>query len=73
MSGHCHGDANDHDHDSGSDLGPRDNLYSQVDLDNVVALNSAASGPDNGRGSVVIKQWDQRLDETKVGVATPLR
>ncbi|CAK5269860.1 unnamed protein product [Mycena citricolor] len=65
---HHHHDANcghestehdhDHDHDS-SESGPKDNLFSQIERANVVALN--ATGP----GSAVIKPWHERLDEEK--------
>ena len=50
----------DHDHDT-SDLGPQDNLYIHIDRSNVVALNTVQDG------SVVIKPWHKRLDETEVG------
>jgi len=57
---HCGHESTDHDHDHDSaDLGPKDNLFSQIDRDNVVALN--ASGP----GSAIIKPWHERLDEEK--------
>ncbi|KAJ6584559.1 PITH domain-containing protein [Mycena capillaripes] len=57
---HCGHEATEHDHDHDStDLGPKDNLFSQIDRDNVVALN--ASGP----GSTIIKPWYERLDEEK--------
>jgi hypothetical protein len=49
-----------HDH-LGNDLGPTDNLYTQVDLPNVVALNGSQEG------STVIKPWHERVDEAKVG------
>lgn len=58
---HCHDDCHDHDHES-SDLGPQDNLYTYVDRSNVVALNA------NGSGEIVIKPWNERLDETKVRI-----
>ncbi|KAF7297550.1 PITH domain-containing protein [Mycena kentingensis (nom. inval.)] len=60
---HCGHEATAHDHDHGhdtSDLGPQDNLFTQIDRDNVVALNA-----DDALGSVVIKPWNERLDETK--------
>ncbi|KAJ7243711.1 galactose-binding domain-like protein [Mycena rebaudengoi] len=53
--GHDH---DDHDHDA-PDAGPRDNLFSQIDRDNVVALN--ALGP----AKVVIKPWHERMDEVQ--------
>ncbi|KAF7357488.1 PITH domain-containing protein [Mycena sanguinolenta] len=57
---HCGHESTEHDHDHDStDLGPKDNLFSQIDRDNVVALN--ASGP----GSAIIKPWHERLDEGK--------
>jgi len=40
-------------------VGPQDNLYIHIDRPNVVALNTVEEG------SVVIKPWHQRLDETK--------
>jgi hypothetical protein len=54
--GHNH----DHEHDLSFELGPQDNLFSQVDLQNVTVLNAAGE-----EGSIVIKPWDRRLDETK--------
>lgn len=39
--------------------GYRDNLFSRIDRDNVVALNAA----EPGKGPEVIKPWDKRLDE----------
>ncbi|KAF7365529.1 PITH domain-containing protein [Mycena venus] len=57
---HCGHESTEHDHDHDStDLGPKDNLFSQIDRANVVALN--ASGP----GSTIIKPWHERLDEEK--------
>lgn len=57
----CHDEGHDHDHDHDipEALGPRDNLYTRIDRDNVVALNAAPPG----KGSEVIKPWDSRLDE----------
>ncbi|KAF5341980.1 hypothetical protein D9611_001682 [Ephemerocybe angulata] len=47
-------------HDNlGRELGPEDNLFSQIDRDNVVALNTNQSGAD------VIKPWADRLDQEK--------
>lgn len=55
---HCdHHEGCGHDH-LGHDLGPEDNLYSQIDKDNVVALNGEQSGAD------VIKPWSDRLDQS---------
>ncbi|KAK7047999.1 PITH domain-containing protein [Favolaschia claudopus] len=56
---HCGHESTEHDHDHGDSEGPKDNLFSQIDIDNVVALNAT------GRGSTVIKPWHQRLDEEK--------
>ncbi|KAJ6511895.1 galactose-binding domain-like protein [Mycena vitilis] len=57
---HCGHESTEHDHDHDStDLGPKDNLFSQIDRDNVVALNAS------GLGSTVIKPWNERLDEEK--------
>lgn len=59
MPDHCnHHEGCGHDH-LGHDLGPEDNLYAQIDKDNVVALNGA------GPGSEIIKPWSERLDTTK--------
>ncbi|KAF8802423.1 DUF1000-domain-containing protein [Phlegmacium glaucopus] len=49
----------DHTHELTSDLGSQDNLFLHIDRDNVVALNTS------GSGSVVIKPWHARLDETQ--------
>jgi hypothetical protein len=64
---HNHGDdcgheahQHDHDHDHGDppgSLGPADNLFGKIDLDNVIALNS------EGDARLIIKPWDQRSDE----------
>ncbi|KAJ7070163.1 galactose-binding domain-like protein [Mycena amicta] len=57
---HCGHEATEHDHEHDTaHLGPNDNLFSQIDRDNVVALNVV------GAGSVVIKPWHERLDESK--------
>ncbi|KAJ6541276.1 galactose-binding domain-like protein [Mycena sp. CBHHK59/15] len=57
---HCGHESTEHDHEHDStDLGPKDNLFSQIDRDNVVALNAL------GQGSTVIKPWHERLDEEK--------
>ncbi|KAH9925524.1 galactose-binding domain-like protein [Fomitopsis serialis] len=64
---HDHGGCNDdshhhdHQHDLPEGVGPRDNLYSRIDRDNVIALNVQAPA----KGPEVIKPWDQRLDEDK--------
>lgn len=54
-----HESHHDHEHDT-SDLGPQDNLYIHIDRPNVVALNAL------GEGSLLIKPWHERLDESKV-------
>lgn len=65
---HDHGNCNDgshhhdHQHDIPEHAGPRDNLFSRIDRDHVMALNVQAPG----KGPEVIKPWDQRLDEAKV-------
>jgi hypothetical protein len=57
---HCdHHEGCGHDH-LGHDLGPEDNLFSQIDRANVVALNTDQDGAN------VIKPWSERLDQTKV-------
>lgn len=50
----------DHSHELTSDMGSQDNLFLQIDRDNVVALNTSSTGSD------VIKPWHTRLDETQV-------
>ncbi|KAJ7729712.1 DUF1000-domain-containing protein [Mycena olivaceomarginata] len=58
--GHCGHESTEHDHDHDStDLGPKDNLFSRIDRDNVVALNALSPGP------AIIKPWHERLDEEK--------
>ncbi|KZT65874.1 DUF1000-domain-containing protein [Daedalea quercina L-15889] len=61
--GNCNDDSQHHDHHHNlpEGLGPRDNLYSHIDRNNVIALNAQ----DPGQGPDVIKPWDQRLDEGK--------
>lgn len=59
--GGCHGESHDHDHDTPEDQGFRDNLYSRIDRQNVVALNV-----EHGSGPEVIKPWNERLDEQVV-------
>lgn len=60
MSHHCdHHEGCGHDH-LNQDLGPEDNLYSQIDRPNVVALNAQQNG------DVVIKPWAERLSTDKV-------
>ncbi|KAJ7081631.1 PITH domain-containing protein [Mycena belliarum] len=58
---HCSHESSDHDHEHSTttDLGPKDNLFSQIDRDNVVALNAS------GLGSTVIKPWHERMSEEK--------
>lgn len=58
-----------HSHDCGCDAdehlvveGTQDFLYSRIDKDNVVALNAA----EGVRGSIVIRPWDQRMQEEEV-------
>jgi len=52
----CGEDCHDHDHIPEAQ-GDRDNLYSRIDRDNIVALNA------EGRPSSVIKPWHERMDE----------
>ncbi|KIP10974.1 hypothetical protein PHLGIDRAFT_491700 [Phlebiopsis gigantea 11061_1 CR5-6] len=54
--GHCGEEC--HDHDIPEAQGHRDNLYTHIDRDNVVALNA-----ENGNGPEVVKPWHERLDE----------
>lgn len=61
--GECHDESHDgHDHGTPEEQGYRDNLFSRIDHQNVVALNAE----DPGKGPEVIKPWDERLDEQKV-------
>lgn len=64
----CHDESHDHDHnhDIPEAQGHRDNLYSRIDRQNVVALNAEAPG----KGPEVIKPWDERLDEQNVRIRT---
>ena len=64
----CHNESHDHDHDHSipESQGYRDNLFSRVDRQNVVALNAE----DPGQGPEVIKAWDERLDEENVRIHT---
>jgi hypothetical protein len=65
---HCSDEAHVHDHDHAHDslgLGPQNNLFPQVDIQNVRVLNAAGDAA-SGDGSVVIKPWDRRLDESEV-------
>ncbi|EPS96722.1 hypothetical protein FOMPIDRAFT_1062149 [Fomitopsis schrenkii] len=60
---HDHDQSHHHDHQHGlpEGVGPRDNLFTRIDRDNVIALNAH----DPGKGPEVIKPWDQRSDEDK--------
>ena len=60
--GHGCGAECGHDHDIPESQGHRDNLFSRIDRDNVVALNV-----ENGRGPEVLKPWHERMDENVVG------
>ncbi|KAI0762042.1 hypothetical protein BC629DRAFT_984614 [Irpex lacteus] len=55
----CGGECHDHDHIPEAQ-GHRDNLYSRIDRDNIVALNA------EGNPSAIIKPWHERLDEGAV-------
>ncbi|WVQ79436.1 hypothetical protein IAT38_001534 [Cryptococcus sp. DSM 104549] len=59
----CSQDCHDHDHNHDAPLesSPLDSLYSQIDLDNVTALNAEGGGEAGRR---VIKSWDMREDDT---------
>ena len=59
---HGHGGCGDecHDHDIPESEGPRDNLFSRIDTENIVALNASGSGKE------VIKPWHERMDEQVV-------
>lgn len=57
---HTHG----HDHE---DIGgSSDNVFTHIDRDNVIALNST------GEGKQIIKPWNERLDEQVVSIC-PLK
>ena len=62
--GNCDDESHHHDHQHHlpEGVGPRDNLYTRIDRDNVIAFNAQ----DPGKGPEVIKPWDSRLDEAKV-------
>ena len=62
-----HAHDGDHSHDHTSNGGPSDNLFMHIDRDNVVALNSASGG------SLVIKPWDERMDERVVSLSPGAR
>ena len=62
-AGGCSSEGQDH-HDVPEAEGHRDNLYTRVDRDNVVALNV-----ENAKGSVVIKPWHDRMDEEVVRIS----
>lgn len=65
---HSHGEGcghEGHDHDIPEDQGQRDNLFTRIDRDNVVALNV-----EDGSGPEVIKPWHQRMDEEVVSPST---
>jgi hypothetical protein len=69
---HDHGDncgdhAHSHDHAHTDAGGPSDNVFVHIDRDNVVALNSI------GEGKVVIKPWNERLDEQMVSIYGSVR
>jgi hypothetical protein len=69
---HDHGDncgdhAHSHDHTHTDAGGPSDNVFVHIDRDNVVALNSI------GEGKVVIKPWNERLDEQMVSICGSVR
>lgn len=59
---HCGDDG--HYHDIPEAQGHRDNLYTRIDRDNVIALNAA-----NGNGPEVVKPWHERMDERVVRIA----
>ena len=49
--GHGHGHGHDHDHDIPLTSGPQDSLYSQIDVEHVVAMN-AEGGAEAGKGVI---------------------
>ena len=51
-----------HDHDHEDIGGPSDNVFTHIDRDNVIALNST------GEGKQIIKPWNERLDEQVVSI-----
>jgi hypothetical protein len=55
--GHDHGHAHD---DPDGTAGPSDSLYSVVDTDGIVLLNSS------GRGQDLFRPWDKRMDDVRV-------
>jgi hypothetical protein len=55
----CGDGCNDHDHIP-EVQGHRDNLYSRIDRDNIVAFNT------EGLPSSIIKPWHERADEQVV-------
>jgi hypothetical protein len=59
---HCHDEHCEHDHDDLPESGEQALLYSKIDIDNVRCLNEAE--PNSGK--VVIRPWNERLDNTKV-------
>ena len=62
-----HAHDGDHSHDHTNNGGPSDNLFMHIDRDNVVALNSVSGG------SLVIKPWDERMDERVVSLSPGAR
>lgn len=64
---HSHGGCGEegHDHDIPEAQGHRDNLYTRIDRDNIVALNV-----QNGHGPEVVKPWHERMDEGVVSLVT---
>jgi hypothetical protein len=59
---HCHDEHCEHDHDDLPESGEQSLLYSKIDIDNVRCLNEAE--PNSGK--VVIRPWNERMDNTKV-------
>lgn len=60
---HCHDEHCDHEHEDLPGSGEQALLYSRIDRDNIRCLNEAE--PESGKS--VVKPWDQRLDNDKVG------
>lgn len=66
----CGHEAHDHDHDYAED-GPRDDLLSRIDMQNVVALNCDIPSHIKAEnvGRQILKPWVDRMDEHGVSVA----
>lgn len=66
---HCHDHHHhQHDHEDHPDDGEQTSLYGRVDRDQVRVLNEAQ--PGNGRD--IIRPWNERMMNDKVGASQPL-